>query len=400
MIARFAVLLPFDLFIIEGDNLPILDLSAPGYQIKFQPLSLYADRPSPTASVFGLLSSIQHARPASFTETVLVGGRRVATVNILVLDFIKPDFDRHPDATADPPPTFAFEMANALLARIRIHSRAFQIRSLQMDRDPWRISYLTDDGQPVTVEEGKIQGRGLSFVRVGVETVTAAAVEMAATQTAELHSWDQLLLDSYALLPDIGSAVVMASAALETYIQWALDVLHRERPLPTGLWEWINDRGFWIKEPSVEEQFDVLLRVFTGRSLKEETQLWDRFKELRKAKNALTHEGAAMLGGKLVDAGKAHELVDNADKIIKWVESLLPEGLKRTVAAAQGPFSRRLAAPEEGVAFNESVKAFKVMASNQNQGDIRVVRFERSAPNQQGSNLDEKPAKPVEEGDK
>jgi hypothetical protein len=115
---------------------------------------------------------------------------------------------------------------------------------------------------------------------------------------------------------------------LEIYIQWALDVLHKERPLPTGLWDWINDRGgFWLKNPSVEEQFDVLLRVLTGRSLKEEPQLWTRFLELRTARNSLAHKGAARLAGKLVDAGKARELVDNANKIIKWVESLLPEGL-------------------------------------------------------------------------
>ena len=159
MIARFAILLPFDLFVIEGDDFPILDLSARGYEIKLHPLTLYAARPSPTASVYGKFSSLERSHPASFTENILVGGRRVAVVNVLVLDFIKPDFERRP-GVEDPPPSLAFEISNTLLARIRIHSRAFQIKTLEITRDPWRITYLADDGQLVGIEEGKIRSRG------------------------------------------------------------------------------------------------------------------------------------------------------------------------------------------------------------------------------------------------
>jgi hypothetical protein len=143
----------------------------------------------------------------------------------------------------------------------------------------------------------------------------------------------------------------MASAALESFIAWALNVLHGERQLPEGLWKWINKREHWTKEPSVSEKFDVLLRVFTGHSLKDQPVLWEQFVNLRKARNSLSHEGVIRIGDAAVGADKAKLLIGKADEIIKWVELLLPEVHRRARTEAKGPFLRKLASPEHAAAF-------------------------------------------------
>jgi hypothetical protein len=148
----------------------------------------------------------------------------------------------------------------------------------------------------------------------------------------------------------------MAFAALENFIEWALDILERERPLPQKLWTWIKERDdeHWIKSPSVAERFDTLLRVFTGHSLKDDPVLWKGFIEIRKARNALAHRGVAAMGGKAVDFAKAKELISAAETIIAWTEILLPEAHRRAKTKAEGPFSRRMATAEESDALGRA----------------------------------------------
>src|SRR5205807_2314975 len=84
------------------------------------------------------------------------------------------------------------------------------------------------------------------------------------------HPWDSILLDAEAILPDVAPAVSLANAVLESFSAWFISQIVMLRGLPTGLWDWINDRGDWYKEPSVIERFDALLEVFAGKSLKTE----------------------------------------------------------------------------------------------------------------------------------
>ena len=145
---------------------------------------------------------------------------------------------------------------------------------------------------------------------------------------------------------------MIAFAALETFIAWALNILHEERPLPAGLWDWIKKRDDdWRKQPSTSEEFDVLLRAFTGRSLKDESHLWRQFSELRTARHALVGEGVAKIGKRAVEARNAQELVEGAGKIVACVELLLPEVHRRARTEARGPFSRKLASPDEAAAL-------------------------------------------------
>jgi hypothetical protein len=121
-----------------------------------------------------------------------------------------------------------------------------------------------------------------------------------------------LLLDAEAQLPDIDAAIALANAALEAFSKWLLDQLASLSTLPEGLWDWMNHRGFFLKDPSVDDRFDPLLKVFTGRTLKEEVQLWKAYKDLRSARNSFSHRGKPVVDGKEVTVEHAAALVEGA----------------------------------------------------------------------------------------
>jgi hypothetical protein len=374
MIARVTILLPFDLFVREGDEQLTLKWAERGYEIRFYTPFEFVERPKATDSVFAPVFSLRAAKAAEPSDTTLIDGRRVAAVNVLRLDFVKAEFDRAiQSASSDPPDDLIFGSANEVLAKLRVYSRASQIKPLIPARDACQVTYLTDDGKEVEEEDGKKRSHfyahsGFSFPAITPEIVSLVTHP----DLGEPYVWDQLLLDSNALLPDVGGAIVMASAALETFIAWALDVLHQERELPPGLWDWIKTRDHFTKEPSVAEKFDTLLRIFTGRSLKDETELWRLYKELRNARNTLVHEGVATVGTTPVDRAKARELIVGAEKTIKWVEQLLPAARRRVRTEASGPFSRRLTTPAEATGLDRT--GITPRAEKQNQGEIRIVR--------------------------
>lgn len=359
MIARLTVLLPFDLIIREGDEMPSLDLKEADRTIRFYPPAHYADRPGAAATLMAPILALGNAQIPVFTDSQMVGGRRTAQVNVLLLDVIKSEFDRSAERISTPNPDIqaAFEFANSILARIRVYARAFQIRPLQMGHDAWQVRYITDDGRQFEHEEGKVRGLTGAAAIIGYPAVMPESIQLVADRqsTSEPYAWDHLLLDAYALLPHVGSSIVMANAALEVFITWALETLHTERQLPGEIWTWINERDHWSKEPSVSEKFDPLLQVFTGRSLsKHEPRLWQQFSRLRKARNALVHDGSAKIGSEVVTAEQAKELVDSANEIIKWVELLLPAGRRRVQTEATGPFARKMATSDEAAALGLS----------------------------------------------
>jgi len=355
MIARFSIYLPHDLFVTEEAERPTIDLISGEYNVRVWGPMLYAPPPDPHAALLDHWQALP-MKP-TFTGNRLVNDKKVAPVNVLVLDFRKPEFDRTRDlstpesqraamANTDPNPELAFSIANEYLNRLRVYSRAFQIKPVGLGQDPWRLRYLTDDGKELPEEPGKIRGRQISgMVAVGSAAITPDVTRVTAARWSgpEPYAWDLLLLDARALLPDVGSSIVMAAAALETFIGWALNILKDTKPLPSGLWEWINNRDHWTKDPSVSDQLTVLLRIFTGHSLKDDhPSLWQLHKELRQARNALAHEGIAAVGSKPVNSHQAAEMVRASEQIVAWIESLLPETNRRARTEAVGPFSSKL----------------------------------------------------------
>jgi hypothetical protein len=212
-------------------------------------------------------------------------------------------------------------------------NRVAWAKLLSRSDNPWSIQFLNDDG--TEVEKTQDQFRKLFGAR-SQEQIVALDVPIwdairALPVSYELEPSDELLLDAYGLLPQVGPAIVLAYSAIETRIARALDRLAALVGLNPVLWEWINDRGNFIKDPSTAEQLDVLAKALIGKSLKEEANLWEGYQNLRQARNGFVHSGKATIG-KLqteVDSARANELVQGAERIIDWIESLLPQTERR-----------------------------------------------------------------------
>ena len=254
----------------------------------------------------------------------------VVAADVVQIDFLADSFDRR-EGTDDPPLALVFDIVNGFIARFRTLGRAFQIAELVPGSTTWRIQYLNDDETELEPEEGSFRARvGASF---SVELVGLSRPLWERIQdlspTYEPPPSDQLLLDAFGRLPHVGAAVVLGFSALEVRIEAALDDLSRIHGVRKEVWDWINDRGDYRKEPSIGEKFDSFLKAVTGRTLKEDVRLWEAFQNLRAARNGFAHDGVARIGGDEVDPRRAVQLLQAAGEILDWVDSLLPETLRR-----------------------------------------------------------------------
>ena len=140
--------------------------------------------------------------------------------------------------------------------------------------------------------------------------------------------WDSLLLDANKALPEIGPSVVLAATALEVFISHILNELPKDNIISKNLWNWVNNRENWLKEPAPIEQFDILLKSFLGVSLKDNNDLWGHFKNLKHARNSFVHEGIAKIGKKPISEEEARILIVKANEIVRFIKNELPDQLQ------------------------------------------------------------------------
>jgi hypothetical protein len=303
----------------------------------------------PTINVSADLSELSPRDSAAVVTALKMNGQPTNFANAVQIDFKKDEFGRSRSrfmnmsiddlyTVSDPSVAAAFEVANDFLARLRSISRGIHIAQLTPDNTLWRLIYLNDDETPIAADREQIRSFTANQVRISTVGVDSAIWESAKSlsENFEPPVWDTLLLDAEKLAPHVGPAIVLANTALEAFIAVSLNVLANQAVHPV-LWLWINDRKDFRKEPSVAEQFDILLKVCSGKSLKEESALWEAFKNLRDIRNSFVHEGKALLGGAPVTVGKVKELIERAKAIVAWVENLLPEQHRRP--ESPGPYT-------------------------------------------------------------
>ena len=194
----------------------------------------------------------------------------------------------------------------------------------------WRLRYLNDDESELPEENGLVRGHGrlgfsLAFAAVSPEVWDYVH---SLPPSFEPPAWDGLRLDANNTIRHVGTAVVLAATCLEVFITHVLDSIAVKGAVPESLWRWINRRGDWLREPSTEEQFDTLLTILAGHSLKENLKLWEAFKNLRTARNTFVHEGMAKIGGKSVSEDDALTLVVRVNEIIALLRNWLPVDLR------------------------------------------------------------------------
>ena len=313
MIARLYLLLPFHLAVPEGVQFALHSYGDGEYDVTVYP-PVKTDRPA----------------AGDIPDEVQINEAPAFIANGLRIDFHKDTFDRTAGVVSDPPMALVQRTVDSFVMRLRYVTRAAHIRPLRWPWVSWRLRYLNDDQSELPEEEGLVRGRGtmgfhLSLIAVGTEVwdfVHSLPPDYAPP------AWDALRLDAIDAIPDTGTALVLAATCLEVLIAHTLDALAARSELPEQLWQWLNHRGDWLREPSTEEQFDALLKLFTEHSLKEDLALWEAFKNLKSARNSFVHEGVARVGGKALSGEDALKLLGKANEIIASLRQWLPDDLK------------------------------------------------------------------------
>jgi hypothetical protein len=359
MIARFRALLPYSIYVPLGEDLKPIVARRDEMDIIFYP-PMQAQRVVMTAGNPLFLDQLGEGlipleKPQSSPDNIF-NGSETFQCNLIQLDFKQKDFKRMVGQPFEPPMDRIVDAANSLILRFRSVAQASYARPLDTAPSPWALEYLTDDGSSLQLEEGKFRKRHGTFFKMNVAALTTEVWKKIESLPVEYNpaAYDRLLLDAEASLPDLGPAIVLAFSALETLISASLAVLIRQSKGNAELWEWIQSReGDYRKEPSVSEEFDVLLKALSGSSLRDNQDLWQAFQRLRDARNNFIHSGVLAFGKKVKTpllTKDVNELLGKTKEIVLFVENLLPESSRRPVQFGKYEWTHtqmiRLAGPE------------------------------------------------------
>ena len=312
MIARLFVLLPFNLTVPDGQQFPVYQAEDSGYKIQFYP---------PGRS--------EKAPPLTDDEKITIDGVTAFQADVLQIAFHKESFDRRSETSYDPPEAVIDGAINFFLTRLRHVTRAGQVRPVKFPFVNWHMRYLNDDESELKEETGLVRGRGVHTFQTSFVALTSKVWSEVFNLPPDYEPppWESLLLDATVEMPSIGPALVLAATALEVFISRVLDRLAPNKVIPPELWHWINERGNRLKEPTLEEQYDALIKFLTGHSLKDEPLLWEAFKNLKDARNSFVHEGIAKIGETNVTTETANKLIVAASTIISKIKECLPTEL-------------------------------------------------------------------------
>ena len=161
----------------------------------------------------------------------------------------------------------------------------------------WKVQYLTDDGQPLEEDQKLVRGHTGHKLTWQISAITQELWELAMTLPVDfsLPIWHKLILDATAQLPDVNTSIVLANAALESFIKLSLDILaEQSSSISDESWKWLSNRDdALLKQPSAKENFDQVLTLLTGKSLRrDQPELWKAFEEMRAARNSMVHDRA------------------------------------------------------------------------------------------------------------
>jgi len=362
--ARLRILLPYKISVGDGPQvLAPHERNEGDYRVQVHPpYRSCADRtllePDSPGAVANLVPQLEPADPQPATKLILLDGVATVQADALRIDFWKDEFDRS-HGTDDPPTELCFEIANQLLARLRTLSRAPVIRPVAPNATVWHLRYLTDADAELAEGPEQIRGRGSAGWTWSAVGLNRSTWEQAGRLRRDWHppTSDNLLLDAVGLLPEVGPALVLAATAVETRLESASHVLAKETAVNSELWNWINDRGDYRKEPSVSERADKILHALVGESLKGDRRLWEAFKNLRDARNSFVHGGRAYIGKEAVSRERASQLIALAGDIIEWLEDRLPEEERRPKleATPQMQLTKLLIPPAEPTTSEEGL---------------------------------------------
>lgn len=319
MLARVQVPLPFNILVEANQQFILPTYHKNGYLIKiFPPMR------DPTIA--------SNQEPAQFK----MNDKEALLCNTIVLHFFKPEFERplfkgtEKPENYDPTIELINETLNQFLLRLRGVTESPMIHPIDIQRNGWKIDYLNDDETPLPRDD-KIY-EGLHFAIKGNYPKLNQEIWLEAFFSSHIpnqRNWEEFALDSYDVLPQIGLSIMLANIAMEIFIPNILTQLAEEKGIPDYTWwQWINNRKK-NKDPYIEDQYDGLLKILLGHSLKEDNRLWEAFTQLRNARNNFVHEGVARIGSnEPLTENQTIELLQKRDEIFLKIRTWLPDKMQ------------------------------------------------------------------------
>ncbi len=316
MLARLVIRLPFTFTITKEKHEPI-SIFEDDLEIIFYPPQPYPPE---------VEKNIDNHQIGSPT----IDKKKTYSSNLLVIDFKKAFFNREMAIDCDPPFDVINKYVNQYLKKLRFIIRECSLKQIYFPEIWGRLRYLNDDTSELATDEKNVRMRTFDILQYKIMPITKYTWAEYKKLPADYNppEWVNLYLDACDSLPHIGSAIVLAETALEVFIAKILDLLAKEKITPIELWNWINKREDWDKNPSVGEEFDVVLKALIGYSLKEDKKLWEIVKNLKEARNKFVHEGIARIGNNPVTLRKARELVNQSMEIMICIREKLPKKLQ------------------------------------------------------------------------
>jgi hypothetical protein len=263
-----------------------------------------------------MLTPVEQERVYPF---VRMDGEYVKHANLLILDFVKLDFQRAAGSSPDPANEIIEKAIGNVVARLRYTISAPAFREFSLGETFWTVRYLDDAANELPEITGLIRRRvnaPFRFRFTGLDESSWAAIQNL-TFDFRPHVWEMLYLDAQFLLPEVGPALALAISAVETATdQMIHDLLIGRQEEAEKL----------ISKNRLGERLDRVARQLAGVSLRDEKMLWSAFNQLRRARNAAAHEGQPLLDGMVVTGGLAQSMILAIRPVLEWVEA-------RTIAA-------------------------------------------------------------------
>ena len=350
MIARFRILLPYLIFIPENEQFSDFEFDLEGLKVRISPpfqstLHFHEFVLGKAPTLTRLIDELKPASKIVVTDSLLIDGRPVIECNCIQIDFIAEDFIRNMNKVDNQPSwKQALEAANIFLTHFRTVTQSSQAQQLVLGSNTaWTLQYLNDDQSELPRQEGKMRQTGGLQLKGHFTRLTKSIWEQVKIIPTDYSppNFQNLILDADKILPDIGASIVLMYSSIESIISWALKIAASRSAIPKELSTWILEKNDdnWMKLPSTSDKLSILLKIFAGKSLKEDKpDLWKSFTEIRKIRNGFVHEGKLSLDSVPIGLDAAQKYLEISKQIISFIEGLLPKELTRPLSTDRSEY--------------------------------------------------------------
>lgn len=322
MLARIAVHLPESLWLRQSAALQSFTVHFRGEQILVHPprQSLFEVRPDDHGNfnvneIYQMLTPVSEERVYPF---VRMDGEFVKHANLLLLDFVRSEFNRAAGHAPDPASEVIEAAVGNIVARLRYTIGAPPFREFRLMETFWTVRYFDDTGDELPEVKGLVRGRvnaPFRFRFTGLDASSWSAVQNLSFDF-QPHIWERLYLDAQFLLPEVGPALTLAISAIETA---ANQMIHDLLPGKA------EEAERLISAKKLGQRLDSVAKKLVGISLKEDGVLWEAFHRLRRARNAAAHEGTPLVDGTVVTDQVAQTMILAIRPVLDWLEArMLP----------------------------------------------------------------------------